>query len=56
MYIRVPSPETPEHQQVRHFGLMIVKNNTKKASTKFWKLCCIFNILCRFLYSPQNQW
>ena len=30
-----------------------MKINIKKASVKFWKICCIFNILCRFLSLPQ---
>ena len=30
-----------------------MKNNTKKAPVKVWKICCIFSILCLFLSLPQ---
>ena len=30
-----------------------MRNNIKKDSAKFWEDLLYFNILCRFMYSPQ---
>ena len=30
-----------------------MKNTIKKAPVQFWKICCSFSILCRFLFLLQ---